>query len=38
MSKSHKKTWQEKMWVVISICAIIAMVFFTFLPLFSAAQ
>ncbi|MFC1598304.1 hypothetical protein ACFL2M_02095 [Patescibacteria group bacterium] len=35
MSKKKRKSWQQKVWIIISIVAIIAMVFFTALPFFS---
>lgn len=34
--KGKKRRWQEKMWIVISIISILAMVLFTALPFLSS--
>ena len=36
MAKKKKKTWQQKMWIAISLVSIAAMILFTALPFLSA--
>lgn len=33
--KKRKKSWQQKVWIVISVVAILAMLFFTAIPFFT---